>query len=108
MDEVRFIKLKNQGAFVARMQISWKKSNRGGTYEPDGYHDICVAAERTIDLVDTDILDGADVTLIVHVVAGGNLWSQDRFTFDRECGKMASYLIKGTTMNPKIRLESYK
>ena len=108
MDKVRFIKLKNNGAFVVRMHISWKSFNRGGDYEPDGYHDICCAAERTIDLADTGIPEGAGVTLIVHIVAGEDVWSQDRFVYDSECGKIAVYRIKGTTMHWNIKLENYK
>ncbi len=109
MDKVRYIKLKNQGAFVLRMQISWTGVNRGGLYEPDGYHDICCAAERTIDLAETDIPEGASVNLIAHIAATtSDLWSMDKFIYDKECGKIATYRIKGTTTHCYMKLESYK
>lgn len=108
MDKVRYIKLRNSGAFVARMRIYWDTKESKAIYEPGGYHDICCAAERTIDLTDTNIPEGANVTLVVYVVAGGEVWSRGSYTYDKACGKIAEYEVHGTTGSKMINLVSYK
>lgn len=102
MGNIRYFKLKNSGAFVVKMQVEWTASDgqgneSHGVYKPDGYHDICAAAERTIDLKSTKIPDGATVHLIADVAGGKNKTSED-YIYDSKCGDMATYKIKGTTL----------
>lgn len=127
MDMIRYFKLKNNGAFVARMQIIWtgddgKGNESHGVYEPGGYHDICAAAERTIDLCDqTKIPDGSVVQLKVVVVAGKDKKAQktikendkekkvdETFLFSKDSGSTACYKIGGTTLFNELSLESCK
>jgi hypothetical protein len=112
---VRYFKLDNEGAFVAQMQLPWEKyeevSDGGnivrklvdsGTYEQSGYHDICAGGERTIDLNDTDIPNGAEVYLKAVVVLGHNRLSGNRFNYCTTASNTASYKISGTTLNSSL------
>lgn len=113
MDKIRHFKLHNSGAFVAHMIVEWagydsKGDEKRGKYEPKGYHDICAAAERTIDLKDnTGIPNGAIVTLHASVVAGKGKTADESFTYDENCGNMAEYDISGTTLINKLKLKRY-
>lgn len=103
MADIRYFKLQNKGAFVARMQVIWHgKDTKGnavdGVYEPGGYHDVLAAAERTIDLNETNIPDAAEVHLKVVVVAGRDREASERHKFTRSSGGMATYEISGTTL----------
>jgi hypothetical protein len=111
MADIRYFKLHNAGAFVARMQVKWtgndgQGNESHGTYEPSGYHDVCAAAERTIDLNDTNIPDGACVTLKVVVVLGKDNTADETYTYKRDCGDTAYYKISGTTLNNHLKQES--
>lgn len=55
------IKRKNNGAFVAQIEVQYRKKSTDGhgnisypgewkSWHSDGYRDICAAAERTVDL----------------------------------------------------------
>ncbi len=109
MNKVRYFKLKNSGGFVARMQIAWNDNNgKHGTYEPGGYHDICAAGERTLDLNDTDIPENASVFLKVCVVLGKDKEASELYEYDKTCSETASYEISGTTLISKLVLKDYK
>ncbi len=103
---VRYFTLHNSGAFVARMQIWWCLKDDTGTYEEQGYHDICVSAERTIDLksIGGAIPEGARVRLIVEVVAGKDKTAQEEFIYLSDSGERAVYKISGTTLKSKLKL----
>jgi hypothetical protein len=110
--KVRHIKLSNKGAFVARMQIIWNfndgKGTVGqGTYDPLGYHDVCVAAEREIDLKDTGIPNGSIVQLKVDVVFGKDKKADELFEYDNSCEETAEYKISGTTLSNTLSLDDY-
>ncbi|MFA5658169.1 MAG: hypothetical protein WC900_02675 [Oscillospiraceae bacterium] len=114
MDKIRYLKLKNAGAFVVHMVIIWDGDDGNGneshgTYEPSGYHDICAAAERTIDLNDnTKIPNGATVKLKADVVWGKDKTASEEYIYDNSCGGIAEYKISGTTLNNKLKLETYR
>ncbi|MCI6583027.1 MAG: hypothetical protein Q4D76_10995 [Oscillospiraceae bacterium] len=104
-NSIRYFKLHNSGAFVVHMQILWRLGDKSGTYEEDGYHDICAAAERTIDMVKTGIPEGATVRLKGEVVSGDDDTADEEFIFCEKSEKMASYKITGTVFKSKISLE---
>ena len=105
---IRYFKLQNKGAFVVRMKIEWTNIEDGneshGVYEPSGYHDICAAAERTIDLKELKknngsplLSEGAKVKLKAVVVAGKDKVSEE-FTYSPSSGDTATFKITGTTL----------
>ena len=66
MENIRYIKLKNKGGFVAKITVQYKGKHTDEhgnvsydaewkSWHSDGYRDICAAAERTVDLTDSDI-----------------------------------------------------
>lgn len=111
----RYIKLSNKGAFVVRMQILYG-GNRGTDehgevidfaqekFEQSGYHDICAAGERTLDLTTAKIPDGACVQLKAYVVAGKDRIAEERFIYRADSAQTKCYTITGITANPKLRL----
>ena len=112
MKKIRYFKLTNKGWFVAQMQVIWtgndgKGNVSHGTYEPSGYHDICIHAERTIDLADksTKIPDGAQVQLKVEVIAGKDKTATEKFIFSKDAGDTACYKISGTTLSNTLKLQ---
>lgn len=105
VDSIRYFKLHNSGAFVVHMQILWSLGNTSGTYEEDGYHDICAAGERTIDMVKAGIPDGAMVRLKGEVVAGDDDTADEEFIFNAKSAEMASYKISGTVFKSTITLQ---
>ena len=113
MNELRYFKLKNKGAFVARMRILWNAvddtgKKYSGEYEPSGYHDICAEAERIIDLTDANIPNGAEVYLKAIVVMGKDNTASERYIYQKNSAMTASYEISKTTLNNKLELVSYK
>lgn len=108
MSNIRYYKLQNKGAFVARMKVIWNHTDGGndshGTYEPSGYHDICAAAERTIDLKSAEIPNGAKVQLKVDVVLGKDKTASEKYIYSEDAGDMASYKITGTTLINSLKL----
>ena len=61
MENIRYIKLKNKGGFVAKITVQYKGKHTDEhgnvsydaewkSWHSDGYRDICAAAERTVDL----------------------------------------------------------
>ena len=66
MENIRYIKLKNKGGFVAKITVQYKGKHTDEhgnvsydaewkSWHSDGYRDICAAAERTVDLTDSDL-----------------------------------------------------
>lgn len=114
MNSIRYFKLKNEGGFVARMKIIYggnekEKDEHGnivyftkGTYEPSGYHDICASGERTIDLKDTKIQEGAAVKLHVVVVFGDDKEATEEFIYHADCPEMAVYKISGVVRSNRL------
>ena len=113
MDKIRYIKLKNDGCFVAQMQIIWTGDDGNGNeshgiYEPDGYHDVCAAAERTIDISkNTQIPNGAIVQFKAKVIWGKDNTAPQKYEYDCLCGGIAEYKIKGTTLHNSLELTGY-
>lgn len=111
MQEIRFFKLKNDGAFVVRIEVIWthvdEDGNEGhGTYRPKGYHDICQYAERTLDLNDTNIPNGATVNIKAEVVYGKDNPGEEKFIYKETAAATAKYRIKGTTLSNQMWLQS--
>ena len=112
MDTVRYIKLKNDGGFVARIQIQYKRRRvdddgnvsfdaEWHSWSTDGYRDICSGGERTVDLTEIHIPDGSYVRLKAEVVMGKSR-TGDICVFQSGCGTMLSYRISGTTLINKL------
>lgn len=111
MDTIRYFRLKNTGAFVARMDvictIESGENTAKVTCHKDGYRDVCAAAERSLDLAELRykdsngkeqaIPDGSTVQLKVVVVAGKDKTSE-QYRYSSKSEKMQSYKIKGTTL----------
>jgi hypothetical protein len=97
----RYIKLKNRGAYAARMKLSWTGTQDGnagsGRYEDPNYHDVLMHGERTIDMKDqAHFPEGASVTFTCFVVAGRD--KTDTFTYTAEPGDIITYQSDGTTL----------
>lgn len=106
----RAFTLHNDGAFVAHIVLIWThpETGKSGEYEQSGYHDICVGAERTVNLSDTDIPLGALVHLKVDVVLGKDKEDNDnsfRYTTD---GGTADYTISGRTLKNSLTYNGLK
>ncbi len=118
MDDIRYFKLHNRGAFVARIHILYKApsiDDKGNISYPaefsewkqHGYNDICAGAERTVDLLkDANMSDGTVVKLRVVIPLGKSREASEQFMFQSSSGKMASYEITGTTLISHLKLIS--
>ena len=119
MDDIRYIKLHNSGWFVARIHILYKTPQRDAhgnisypaefsEWKPSGYSDICVLAERTVDMVnDTNFTDGTIVKLKAFIVAGSDRTAAEQYEFRRDSGKTAKYNVSRGTRNAKLVLKAY-
>lgn len=98
--KIRWISLKNSGAFVAKIQINGTHSN-GSKYSFEISNSIVVGKEPCIDLADTNgkISYGDEINLKVIVVAGYDKTAAETFTYDYAADTTAQYEIKGTTLN---------
>lgn len=110
MEHIRYIKLHNSGAFVARIKVLCTSMDDGHTYdfEQGGYHDICAAAERTLDLKDdpAGAIKADDlVKLKAIVVLGKDKEASQTFMFDPNSSKTARYTISGTTLINSLKFE---
>ena len=103
-NSVRYFQLHNSAAVAARMQLKWSLGARSGTYEEDGYHDVCAASERTIDMKNTGIPDGATVYLHASVPLGDDDTADERFIYDSISGETASYKLSGTAFKTNLTL----
>ena len=108
MKKIRYFKLKNKGLFVTRIVVNYehddgKGNSSKGTYECSGYRDICKYAERTLDLTDTSIPNGAVVQLKAEVVWGKDREAGEKYIFDKDAGAMATYRTEGTTRKSKLK-----
>jgi molybdopterin converting factor small subunit len=92
--EIRWISLKNNGAFVARIRIK----GAFGSYNVGG--DICKGNEKTFDLADAvgTIKDGDEVWLEAVVKGGYNKTSKQHFTYRKSSNMKGRHTIKGTTL----------
>ena len=120
MENIRYIKLKNKGGFVAKITVQYKGKHTDEhgnvsydaewkSWHSDGYRDICAAAERTVDLTDSDIPDGSQVRLKAVIVAGRDHTASEQSIYNKESSKMAFYKVSGTTyINDKLELISCK
>ena len=113
---IRYFRLANKAGFVAQMKLKWvhytqveegnvilKKIDKSGSYELSGYRDVCLGAERTIDMNDTDIPDGSEVYLEVIVCAGYDRKAGEIFIYSSTAGDRASYEISGATLTSKLK-----
>lgn len=119
MDDIRYIKLHNSGWFVARIHILYKTPQRDAhgnisypaefsEWKPSGYSDICVLAERTVDMVnDTNFTDGTIVKLKAFIVAGSDRRPRSSMSSAAIQGKTAKYNDSRGTQNAKLVLKAY-
>lgn len=119
MDTVRYFKLKNTGAFVARIKVEYKARHADSSgnisydaewksWDPSGYHDICASAERTVDLCkDANLPEGSQVRLKAVVVAGSDKTSSDHYIYQSTSPNTAVYKIKGATFSNSLVLLSF-
>ena len=95
MENIRYIKLKNKGGFVAKITVQYKGKHTDEhgnvsydaewkSWHSDGYRDICAAAERTVDLTDSDIPDGSQVRLKAVIVAGRDHTASEQYIYNKE------------------------
>ncbi len=119
MKTLRYIKLQNDGAFVAQIVVEYKERKTDGqgnvsfdgqwkSWFTPGYRDILQFGERSVDLLkDSNIPDGAQVRLHVYVAAGYSNPSVEQYIFDKKAAEQAVYEISGTTLNNYLKLVSY-
>ena len=115
---IRYIKLKNPtgNGWVVRIKIGWEvydevikdgiitrvKNGKSGTWEKKGYDDICVAAERTVDIKnDTNIPNKSEVWLKPFIVAGKDGPDSAHFIYDENAGDIAEFSISGALLGKK-------
>lgn len=116
---IRYIKLKNKGAFVAMIRVMYCNvlrtdehghvtyENNWHQWDPSGYHDICASAERTVDLWnDAQLSEGAQVRLVAVVAIGKDNDATEVFRFSKNSSNTASYVISGTTFHNNLSLIS--
>ena len=117
-EEIRYFRLRNKGAFVARMHVICSvrdgKVVKRVELSDLGHQDILAAAERTVDLADLRYKDsagnehaipeGAPVQLKVVVVLGQDKTAEEEFAFSLRGGAMKTYKISGTTLNSTLAL----
>lgn len=97
---IRFVSLKNDGGFVARIRI------HGSFGSHDISSDICISEEKRIDLTDyAKIANGNDVWLEVVVKGGTNNTARERFIYQKTSDNKACYSISGATLTNSL---SYK
>lgn len=117
MEEIRYFKVKSSADFVCRIHVNYKVAHRDAQgnvsypaefteWKGHGYNDICKYGERTLDLKDTGIVDGAMVQLKLDVVMGKDKTSAEQYIYKGTSGKTATYVIKGQTLGSKLTLES--
>lgn len=119
MEDIRYITLKNTGGFVAQIEVQYKEKHTDGKgnisydtdwkgWHTDGYRDICAAAERTVDLTDSNIPDGSQVRLKAIVKLGSDRTSNDEYIYNNSSSKAAVYKVSGTTLINSLKRLSYK
>lgn len=103
--EVRYIALKNKGAFVTRIRIKGVHAD-GSSYSYNLDKDITVLYEKTIDLSETNgiVRDGDYVQLEAVVVWGNNKKAEDKFIYKSTSNTIARYTIYGTTLSNTLNL----
>ena len=94
MENIRYIKLKNKGGFVAKITVQYKGKHTDEhgnvsydaewkSWHSDGYRDI--------------------------IVAGRDHTASEQYIYNKESSKMAFYKVSGTTyINDKLELISCK
>jgi hypothetical protein len=109
MAKIRYFKLSNDGWYVALMRIEYKNvltvgdnvayDAKWSSWEAGGYHDVCLGAERTVDLTDTDIGKGAQVRLHMVVAGGKDRTADQVFEYSDAAGATAFYKASRTTLD---------
>lgn len=104
MENVRSFKLKNNGAFVARIQVLKLLGDKWHNIAPtSGYRDILKHAERTVDLKGIPGLSaGEKVKLKAEVILGKDNTATEEFLYD-PAGLAVVYEISGTTLSNKLK-----
>ena len=100
----RYVSLTNNAAVVARMHLHWQLGTETGIYEPEGYHDVLLGAERTIDMLAIDAIPaGATVSLYVEVVMGEDPVNEEKFMYKPNAQDRICYELNGTAFSTKLR-----
>lgn len=106
-NRIRYYTLHNDAAVVARMRVYWSLDCKTGSYEEDGYHDICAAAERTLDMAGKGIPDGATVRLKAVVPMGDDDEADETFIFHTQAAKTAVYKLTGSAFKTHLTLKYF-
>jgi len=108
MQDISFISLKNNGAFVARLQFEYRDRNSNKWIRTKYNGDITVGFSKTASPGDFNIQEGSIVRLHVSVAAGSDKDSSEEYTYRPANGSTANYSISGTTLKNKLTFEGVK
>lgn len=91
-EPVRFVSLKNDGGFVARIRVHGDFGSRTIN------NDICVCQERRVDLSTCGVREGDEVWLEAVVVGGSYKTGKERFIYRKSSDNRICYSISGSTL----------
>jgi len=103
MADIGFFNLKNNGAFVAKLEFEYYAGNKW--VRKSGTGDITVGNSKKASPGDYGVPEGSTVRLYVNVVAGKDKTSNESFTYKRGNGSVANYTISGTTLSNSLRYD---
>lgn len=100
---IRWISLKNNGAFTVSIRVKGGSSSYNSSTFP-------VAQERAIDLAEAvgKINDGDEVWLEAVVTAGTNNTARQHFIYRKNSNTVAKYSISGTTLNNSLTYKGFE
>ena len=103
MQKIGKFSLKNQGGFVARMQVAYINDD-GEKKLTKQSGDVLLGETETIDIKDYGVPDEAMVYLYVFVVWGRDNEAKRAFIFESGNTNVARYVISGTTLSNELAL----
>jgi hypothetical protein len=103
MQKIGHMSLKNDGGFVARIQIAY--------LDDDGYRqmsrqsdDVTLGASRSVEPSSLGVPDGSICYLSAFVVWGTDNTAGQAFYYDKGNSNSANYSISGTTLSNDLGL----
>jgi hypothetical protein len=106
MQTVQKISCSNSAAFVMNFWVEYLDPSTGEirTVEGSGTDNYPVGQQRTVDLDPLNVPDGSLVRAHVQAVLGTNNAGIPFATYRRGNGGVATYNVKGTTLNFSVTL----
>ena len=102
-NSIRYFKLTNKGAFVARINVQYTDPSTGTTTTwSNASGNITLGKSATVDLSKKNLKAGTKVKLVAVVVAGKNKTSKE-FIYHPQSTKTASFTISGTTLSNTLK-----